>query len=142
MLLSLGRNVAILMSFEHIATFLNDSVFLHYCAYFIFKTFRMSVVISHVVFFMWYKLYHSLWKRCTLLECFKLQSICIIHPSSTLFLPKYSVSEHEDLQFFFRINHTVILEDPFDDPPDLPVPDRSPEPTKEQLDVSPWMFSQ
>lgn len=35
-----------------------------------------------------------------------------------------------------RINHTVILEDPFDDPPDLPVPDRSPEPTKEQLDVS------
>ncbi|XP_068198804.1 peptidyl-prolyl cis-trans isomerase-like 4 [Antennarius striatus] len=33
-----------------------------------------------------------------------------------------------------RINHTVILEDPFDDPPDLPVPDRSPEPTKEQLD--------
>lgn len=40
------------------------------------------------------------------------------------------------MQFFFRINHTVILEDPFDDPPDLPVPDRSPEPTKEQLDVS------
>lgn len=35
-----------------------------------------------------------------------------------------------------RINHTVILEDPFDDPSDLPVPDRSPEPTKEQLDVS------
>lgn len=35
-----------------------------------------------------------------------------------------------------RLNHTVILEDPFDDPPDLPVPDRSPEPTKEQLDVS------
>ncbi|KAF7694444.1 peptidyl-prolyl cis-trans isomerase-like 4 [Silurus meridionalis] len=33
-----------------------------------------------------------------------------------------------------RINHTVILEDPFDDPPGLPVPDRSPEPTKEQLD--------
>uniref|UniRef100_A0A3Q4BII9 Peptidyl-prolyl cis-trans isomerase n=1 Tax=Mola mola TaxID=94237 RepID=A0A3Q4BII9_MOLML len=33
-----------------------------------------------------------------------------------------------------RINHTVILDDPFDDPPDLPVPDRSPEPTKEQLD--------
>ncbi|XP_060907336.1 peptidyl-prolyl cis-trans isomerase-like 4 [Labrus mixtus] len=33
-----------------------------------------------------------------------------------------------------RINHTVVLEDPFDDPPDLPVPDRSPEPTKEQLD--------
>ncbi|XP_062407152.1 peptidyl-prolyl cis-trans isomerase-like 4 [Sardina pilchardus] len=33
-----------------------------------------------------------------------------------------------------RINHTVILEDPFDDPPNLPVPDRSPEPTKKQLD--------
>ncbi|XP_069581988.1 peptidyl-prolyl cis-trans isomerase-like 4 isoform X1 [Ranitomeya imitator] len=33
-----------------------------------------------------------------------------------------------------RINHTVILDDPFDDPPDLPIPDRSPEPTKEQLD--------
>lgn len=35
-----------------------------------------------------------------------------------------------------RINHTVILEDPFDDPAGLSVPDRSPEPTKEQLDVS------
>uniref|UniRef100_A0AAY4DGR8 Peptidyl-prolyl cis-trans isomerase n=1 Tax=Denticeps clupeoides TaxID=299321 RepID=A0AAY4DGR8_9TELE len=33
-----------------------------------------------------------------------------------------------------RINHTVILDDPFDDPADLPVPDRSPEPTKAQLD--------
>ncbi|XP_063250937.1 peptidyl-prolyl cis-trans isomerase-like 4 [Prinia subflava] len=33
-----------------------------------------------------------------------------------------------------RINHTVILEDPFDDPPGLCVPDHSPEPTKEQLD--------
>lgn len=33
-----------------------------------------------------------------------------------------------------RINHTVILDDPFDDPPGLPVPDRSPEPTKQQLD--------
>ncbi|NXM27680.1 PPIL4 protein, partial [Oxyruncus cristatus] len=33
-----------------------------------------------------------------------------------------------------RINHTVILDDPFDDPPGLAVPDRSPEPTKEQLD--------
>lgn len=38
--------------------------------------------------------------------------------------------------FCCRINHTVILDDPFDDPPNLPVPDRSPEPTKEQLDVS------
>ncbi|XP_068432920.1 peptidyl-prolyl cis-trans isomerase-like 4 [Clinocottus analis] len=33
-----------------------------------------------------------------------------------------------------RVNHTVVLEDPFDDPPDLQVPDGSPEPTKEQLD--------
>ncbi|KAK1170823.1 peptidyl-prolyl cis-trans isomerase-like 4 [Acipenser oxyrinchus oxyrinchus] len=33
-----------------------------------------------------------------------------------------------------RINHTVILDDPFDDPHGLPIPDRSPEPTKEQLD--------
>uniref|UniRef100_A0ABI7XHB1 Peptidyl-prolyl cis-trans isomerase n=1 Tax=Felis catus TaxID=9685 RepID=A0ABI7XHB1_FELCA len=33
-----------------------------------------------------------------------------------------------------RINHTVILDDPFDDPPDLLIPDRSPEPTREQLD--------
>lgn len=47
-----------------------------------------------------------------------------------------------DLDFVFsvlfslRINHTVILDDPFDDPPGLCVPDRSPEPTKEQLDVS------
>ena len=34
-----------------------------------------------------------------------------------------------------RINHTVILEDPFDDPKGLTFPDRSPEPTKEQLEV-------
>nr|XP_020022075.1 peptidyl-prolyl cis-trans isomerase-like 4 isoform X1 [Castor canadensis] len=33
-----------------------------------------------------------------------------------------------------RINHTVILDDPFDDPPGLLIPDRSPEPTREQLD--------
>uniref|UniRef100_A0A8D0GIF3 Peptidyl-prolyl cis-trans isomerase n=1 Tax=Sphenodon punctatus TaxID=8508 RepID=A0A8D0GIF3_SPHPU len=32
-----------------------------------------------------------------------------------------------------RINHTVILDDPFDDPSGLAIPDRSPEPTKEQL---------
>lgn len=30
----------------------------------------------------------------------------------------------------------MILDDPFDDPAGLPIPDRSPEPTKEQLDVS------
>lgn len=40
------------------------------------------------------------------------------------------------LSFCYRINHTVILDDPFDDPPGLPVLARSPEPTKEQLDVS------
>ncbi|XP_043924961.1 peptidyl-prolyl cis-trans isomerase-like 4 [Protopterus annectens] len=33
-----------------------------------------------------------------------------------------------------RINHTVILDDPYDDPAGLPIPDRSPEPSKEQLD--------
>ncbi|KXJ22762.1 peptidyl-prolyl cis-trans isomerase-like 4 [Exaiptasia diaphana] len=33
-----------------------------------------------------------------------------------------------------RISHTVILDDPFDDPSGLEVPDRSPEPTKEQLE--------
>lgn len=38
--------------------------------------------------------------------------------------------------FPVRINHTVILDDPFDDPPGLTIPDSSPEPTKEQLDVS------
>ncbi|XP_015124237.1 peptidyl-prolyl cis-trans isomerase sig-7 [Diachasma alloeum] len=32
-----------------------------------------------------------------------------------------------------RISHTVILEDPYDDPENLQVPDRSPEPTKEAL---------
>ncbi|XP_011300326.1 peptidyl-prolyl cis-trans isomerase-like 4 [Fopius arisanus] len=32
-----------------------------------------------------------------------------------------------------RISHTVVLEDPYDDPENLPVPDRSPEPTKEAL---------
>lgn len=32
-----------------------------------------------------------------------------------------------------RISHTVILEDPFDDPVNFVVPDRSPEPTKEAL---------
>ncbi|XP_032674753.1 peptidyl-prolyl cis-trans isomerase-like 4 isoform X3 [Odontomachus brunneus] len=32
-----------------------------------------------------------------------------------------------------RISHTVILEDPFDDPVGFMIPDRSPEPTKEAL---------
>jgi len=34
-----------------------------------------------------------------------------------------------------RISHTVILEDPFDDPVGFVIPDRSPEPTKEALMV-------
>nr|XP_048700229.1 peptidyl-prolyl cis-trans isomerase-like 4 isoform X2 [Caretta caretta] len=34
----------------------------------------------------------------------------------------------------FWINHTVILDDPFDDPSGLIIPDCSPEPSKEQLD--------
>lgn len=34
-----------------------------------------------------------------------------------------------------RISHTVILEDPYDDPENLVIPDRSPEPTKEALMV-------
>lgn len=34
----------------------------------------------------------------------------------------------------------MILDDPFDDPPDLLIPDRSPEPTREQLDVSQVFF--
>ncbi|KAJ7363665.1 Peptidyl-prolyl cis-trans isomerase-like 4 [Desmophyllum pertusum] len=41
--------------------------------------------------------------------------------------------EHRPYQDI-RINHTVILDDPFDDPSGLVIPDRSPEPTKEQLD--------
>jgi len=35
-----------------------------------------------------------------------------------------------------RITHTVILDDPYDDPPGLPIPDHSPEPTKENLKVN------
>lgn len=35
-----------------------------------------------------------------------------------------------------RISHTVILDDPYDDPKGLVIPDRSPEPTKEVLMVS------
>ena len=35
-----------------------------------------------------------------------------------------------------RITHTVILDDPFPDPPDLDIPIHSPEPTKEILDVN------
>ena len=44
--------------------------------------------------------------------------------------------------FFYRIFHTVVLDDPFDDPPDLAehIPERSPEPTKEQLEVPTVLF--
>ncbi|KAL4232788.1 Peptidyl-prolyl cis-trans isomerase-like 4 [Mactra antiquata] len=41
--------------------------------------------------------------------------------------------EHRPYQDI-RIYHTIILDDPFDDPAGLEIPDRSPEPTKEQLD--------
>ncbi|CAG7720591.1 unnamed protein product [Allacma fusca] len=41
--------------------------------------------------------------------------------------------EHRPYQDI-RITHTVILDDPFDDPPGLEVPDKSPVPTKEMLD--------
>ena len=34
-----------------------------------------------------------------------------------------------------RIYHTIVLDDPYEDPEGLEVPDRSPEPTQEQLDV-------
>lgn len=36
-----------------------------------------------------------------------------------------------------RILHTIVLDDPFEDPNGLAdlIPDRSPEPTKEQLEV-------
>lgn len=56
-------------------------------------------------------------------------AVCV---SETAFI----ISQNQLMSSCCRINHTVILDDPFDDPPDLPVPDRSPEPTKEQLDVS------
>lgn len=39
-----------------------------------------------------------------------------------------------------RITHTVILEDPYDDPQGLVVPDSSPEPTKEVLTVSDYLL--
>jgi len=49
--------------------------------------------------------------------------------------------EHKPYQDI-RITHTVILEDPFDDPPGLAaeIPPSSPEPTKEMLDVRPYYF--
>lgn len=35
----------------------------------------------------------------------------------------------------FRITHTVVLDDPFDDPAGLEVPPKSPEPTKDLTEV-------
>lgn len=40
------------------------------------------------------------------------------------------------LMMFSRITHTVILDDPFDDPHGLQVPDCSPEPSATTLMVS------
>ena len=37
---------------------------------------------------------------------------------------------------FLRINHTIILDDPFDDPDGLQIPEKSPEPTEKQLQVT------
>ena len=39
------------------------------------------------------------------------------------------------LTLFHRIRHTIVLDDPFDDPPGLVVPASSPIPTEEQLNV-------
>jgi peptidyl-prolyl cis-trans isomerase-like 4 len=42
-----------------------------------------------------------------------------------------------------RINHTIVLDDPFDDPKGLEIPSRSPSPTAEQLAVwkATWMIT-
>ena len=50
-----------------------------------------------------------------------LRKACALHPVVSL-----------------RIYHTVVLDDPFDDPPRLAefIPAASPEPTKQQMDVS------
>ncbi len=34
---------------------------------------------------------------------------------------------------YFRIKHTIVLDDPFDDPPNLIAPDKSPPPTEDML---------
>ncbi|XP_033739809.1 peptidyl-prolyl cis-trans isomerase-like 4 isoform X1 [Pecten maximus] len=44
----------------------------------------------------------------------------------------YCDEDHRPYQDI-RIYHTVVLDDPYDDPSGLDVPDRSPEPTQEQL---------
>ena len=68
------------------------------------------------------------------LEVFALSFVCEI-----LVHTKLSGTVFNFLTFvFYRIFHTVVLDDPFDDPSELGelIPDRSPEPTKEQLQVS------
>lgn len=42
--------------------------------------------------------------------------------------------------FPFRISHTIVLDDPFDDPKGLVIQEKSPEPTQEQLDVRSSFF--
>ncbi|ESP02173.1 hypothetical protein LOTGIDRAFT_64187, partial [Lottia gigantea] len=44
----------------------------------------------------------------------------------------YCDAEHRPYRDI-RIYHTIILDDPYDDPPDLVIPSRSPEPTEEML---------
>ena len=50
-------------------------------------------------------------------------------------LTPLSHNKIETFLFFqdIRIGHTVILDDPFEDPPGLEIPDRSPPPSKEML---------
>ena len=45
-----------------------------------------------------------------------------------------SITDTEGVPFKdIRIKHTIILDDPFDDPPGLPIPDRSPILTEDML---------
>ena len=52
-----------------------------------------------------------------------------------LFWPPLIIEKFKQFLFFqdIRIGHTVILDDPFEDPPGLEIPDRSPPPSKEML---------
>ena len=43
----------------------------------------------------------------------------------------YTTPEGRPLQIV-RIKHTIVLDDPFEDPPGLQIPDKSPLPSKEQ----------
>ena len=46
------------------------------------------------------------------------------------------MEKYREIEIFFRISHTIILHDPFEDPPRLPIPDRSPLPGLELVTVS------